>query len=84
MCEYNDATRLECSRALCDGMGYFGGTFVDASNNFCTSQYTSGSVYKYNVDSKAVEKDTYGNNAMITADCDVPGESICFLTLSFH
>ena len=37
-CEYNERTKNECAEALCRAQGYNGGSFVDSTNNFCTSE----------------------------------------------
>ena len=94
-CEYTDDTKQECAEALCSAQGYSGGSFVEASNNFCTkgishrgdiwvyalkmSQKNSGQILKYDT----------GNEAIVTADCSGPGMfpwKLCLLHISsqFH
>lgn len=78
VCEYNDATKKACANALCIAQGYPIGTFVEASNNFCTSSYTPDNVYVYRLDVKDivfVDHLTNANReAKITADCAWRGD----------
>ena len=74
-CEYTDATKHECARALCNAQGYSAGSFVKASNNFCNSSYTSLYSYVYRLDFNSVAHRNYDAEAMITADCTISGYS---------
>ena len=72
-CEYNDANKLECADALCKAAGYSGGTFVAASNDFCTVSYTSGYYWSYLFIENVVDYVNKGNEAQITASCTTSG-----------
>ena len=81
-CEYTDATKQECARVLCNANGYSGGSFVEASNNFCNSSHSSIYSYVYRIDLNSVALRNYNAEAMITADCTISGDS--FLTKTRH
>ena len=68
-CEYNTNTKQECAEALCKASGYAEGLFVKDSNNFCTSSFTTGSIWVYELDRKEIIKDAAEFEAQITADC---------------
>ena len=78
-CKENDANKLECADALCKAQGYSVGTFVNSSNNFCTSHfeytnYLSPPYHAYSLDGHDVYYGNYSNVAIITADCTPSGE----------
>ena len=68
-CEYTANTKQECAEALCKASGYPVGLFVKDSNNFCTSSFTTDTIWVYELDTKVISKETSNNEAQITADC---------------
>ena len=76
-CQYNNATRQECTTALCRAQGYERGTFLSASNNFCERSFTSSAIYVYGLKmstggngySGQILRYNTGNEAQITAEC---------------
>ena len=72
-CEYTYATKQECANVLCKARGYSGGSFVEASNNFCNSSHSSIYSYVYRLDLNSVAHRNYDAEAMITADCTISG-----------
>ena len=68
-CEYTDATKQECATALCRAQGYGRATFISASNDYCTSSFTSEKSYNYQVDTGKIEYNIKGSEAQVTAMC---------------
>ena len=68
-CEYTANTKQECAEALCKASGYPLGLFVKDSNNFCTSSFTTGSIWYYDLRMKTIYSAAISVEAQITADC---------------
>ena len=68
-CHYDEASKLECAKALCKAKGYPGGLFVESSNDFCVESLTADSVYVYFLDTNTIQISQENAESMITADC---------------
>ena len=82
-CKYDENTQQQCANALCNAQGYLGGIFVESSNNFCNSSYTSGIVFAYVIDKDEISSKKFQANAKTSADCIPPG-NIIFYQHTFH
>lgn len=76
-CNWDAPTQGMCARSLCQASGYPGGSYVSASNDMCTSSYTSDPFHYFEADSSRflMSNGGEGNEAMITASCDRMGGS---------
>ena len=95
-CEYNEDTKQECAKALCRAQGYSGGSFVEASNNFCTEGIShNGDIWVYALKMSTLYKGknyagqilkyNTGNEAIVTADCTRSGMfplKLCLIHIS--
>ena len=72
--QYTDDTKQECAEALCQAQGYSaGGSFVEASNNFCLYSFVNGYIWFYNLNTNQIQHKDYFAEAAITADCTISG-----------
>jgi hypothetical protein len=68
-CNWDQDTKNICAQKLCEASGFKTGRFVKASNNMCTTSYTSSSLHYYNVDKQKYDHGSPSNEAKITARC---------------
>ena len=70
-CQFSAKTKQKCAEALCKAQGFNSGIFLEISNNFCNTSYSSrkGWAYLYDIDRKGLQTSGSFPEAMITADC---------------
>ena len=80
-CEFDGESKLKCAVYLCKAQGFNAASFVESSNNFCTSSYSSEKAWVYRYDTNEVKEEPFGrtlvnalwltNEASITANCRI-------------
>ena len=70
-CQFSAKTKQKCAEALCKAQGFNSGIFLEISNNFCNTSYSSrrGWVYLYDMDQKGEQTSGSLPEAKITAHC---------------
>ena len=74
-CEFDGESKQKCAVYLCKAQGFNAASFVESSNNFCTSSYSSEKAWVYRYDTNDVREEPVGRyfEASITANCSTVG-----------
>ena len=70
-CEFDGESKEKCAVYSCKAQGFNAGSFVESSNNFCTSSYSSEKAWVYRYDTNDIFEEPVGRyfEASITANC---------------